>query len=157
MVGFGICKYFDYIFSFYVGFCMRVGVEGEGFDVVRGFVFFELLFVLVDLCDFGVGVYDGWDGGVVDVIVVFFDVFDNSDGFFFGFVCKYGVEGGVINVVDVGDFGLVFGIDDDMVVVVKFYVNVFEVEIIGVRVMVNGVKDNFSFKLDICVRKYNLF
>lgn len=147
VVGFRVGENFDEFFSVEVGFGMGVGVEGESVDVVGDVGFFEVLFRLINLCNFGEGVYDGGNVVVVDVVVVFFDVFDNSNSFFFSFVCKYGVEGGVIDVVNVGDFGVVFGVDNDMVVFIEFEVDVFKVKIVGIGVMINSNKDDVSIEL----------
>ena len=90
-------------------------------------------------------VHDGGDGVVVDVAVVFGQVFDSGDAFFFRLVCEHGAESAVADDADVGEFGAVFGVDDQAAAVVGFETDGFEAEAGGIGAAANGDED------DVCV------
>ena len=126
---------------------LRAGVGGERecADFVLDAFGFEVCFGLADPGDFRVGVHDGGDGVVVYMAVVFGQVFDGCDGFFFGFVCEHGPEGAVADHADVGDFGTVFRVDDQAAAVVGFDADGVEVQAGGVGSSADGYED------DVCV------
>ena len=70
---------FDRTLRVQIGLGTGVGSEREFTDVVLHTRSFQILLRPTDPCHFGVGVDDGWDGGVVDVSVARFDVFHSGD------------------------------------------------------------------------------
>lgn len=136
----------DLTFAVEVGLSTGVGAEGERSDAVFNTGGLDLGLVLANPGDFGVGVHDTWDGGVVDVAMALGDVFDGSNGFLLSLVGKHGTKSAVTNDTDVLGLGSVFLVDDESALVVNIDADVFESETSGVWSSTNGNENNVSFQ-----------
>ena len=145
-VGLGVRKELDHTLGVEVGLRTGVGGEGEVSNVVLDAGLLELLLVLANPGNLGVGVHDGGDGAVVDVAVALSDVLDGSDSLLLSLVGKHGAEGAVTDSADVGDLGAVLLVDDQAAAVIGLKTDVVETKTGSVRTAANGDEDNISVK-----------
>lgn len=145
-VGLGISDEFDLTFRVEVGLCSGVGAEWEGSDSVFDAGSLDFGFVLANPGDFRVGIHDAGDSGVVNVPVALFDIFDGSDGLFFGLVGQHGTESAVTDNTDVRSLGAIFLVNHQSTLVVSLEANIFKTEAFGVWSTSNSDEDNVRIK-----------
>lgn len=146
-VSLGISDDLDETVSVVVGAGTRVGDEGVAANLVLDTSLLELLLVLTNPGDLGVGVDDGGNGIVVDVTVAGGNHLRDSEALILGLVGKHRAKGGVTNAADVGDVGLELRVNNDATAVVELDTNVLETETLGVGATANGDKDDISVEL----------
>lgn len=132
-----------------VGLGTRVGKEGELAHLELNTLLLELLLVLSDPSDLGVGVDDGGNGSVVDVAVASLDDLDSSNTLLLGLVGKHGTESGVTNALDTLAGGVVLVVDNDASSLVLLDSDSLEVEAAGDRSSADGDKNNVSVELSL--------
>lgn len=145
-VGLGIGDELDNTLSVEVGLSTRVGAEGEGTDAVLDAGFLDLALVLANPGDFGVGVHNARDGGVVDVAVTLLDVLDGGNGLLLSLVGKHGTESAVTDNTDVAGLGAVFLVDHQTAPVILLETGVLKSETLSVRSAADGDKNDISIQ-----------
>ncbi len=145
-VGLRIGDELDHTLSVEVGLGTGVGAEGEGTDAVLDAGGLDICLVLANPGDFGVGVHDAGDGGVVDVAVSLLDVLDGGNGLLLSLVGKHGTESAIADDTDVAGLGAVLLVNHQATPVILLETRVLKTQTLGVRTAADGDKNDISIQ-----------